>query len=109
MNLNQLRSERKEWLTWKNIAPLRQILKTLPQLDTICTFGDTVTIQADCDTKIKNKVHEAALALRPWRKGPFQVLDTFIDSEWNSALKYNLLEPYFDLKDKRVADIGCNN
>lgn len=109
MNLNQLRSERKKWLTWKNIAPLRQMLQALPQIETTYTLGDTVTIKAECDTKTKELVHETALALRPWRKGPFQVLDTFIDSEWNSALKYNLLEPYFDLKDKKVADIGCNN
>ncbi len=47
--------------------------------------------------------------LKPWRKGPFQIFDTFIDSEWNSSIKYNLLKPYFNLKDKKVADIGCNN
>ncbi|WP_442764892.1 tRNA 5-methoxyuridine(34)/uridine 5-oxyacetic acid(34) synthase CmoB, partial [Sulfurospirillum cavolei] len=35
--------------------------------------------------------------------------DTFIDTEWQSFIKYNLLEPHFDLSDKIVGDIGCNN
>ncbi len=47
--------------------------------------------------------------MKPWRKGPFQINDLFIDSEWQSQIKYNLLEPHFDLKDKIVGDIGCNN
>jgi tRNA (mo5U34)-methyltransferase len=47
--------------------------------------------------------------LRPWRKGPFSVVDTFIDSEWQSFIKYSLLEPHFEITDKIVADIGCNN
>ena len=45
----------------------------------------------------------------PWRKGPFRVFDTYIDSEWRSNIKYNLLRKHFDLKNKKVADIGCNN
>jgi len=45
----------------------------------------------------------------PWRKGPFEIGTTFIDSEWQSHIKYNLLRPHFNLKNKRVADIGCNN
>jgi len=47
--------------------------------------------------------------MKPWRKGPFELFDTFIDSEWRSFIKYNLLEKHFDLKDKIVADVGCNN
>ena len=47
--------------------------------------------------------------MMPWRKGPFKLFDTFIDAEWQSNIKYNLLRKHFNLKDKRVADIGCNN
>jgi tRNA (mo5U34)-methyltransferase len=45
----------------------------------------------------------------PWRKGPFQISQTFIDSEWQSFIKYDLLEPHFQLEGKVVGDIGCNN
>lgn len=51
-----------------------------------------------------------ALELKPWRKGPFQINDMFIDSEWRSDKKYNILKNHINIiKDKIVADIGCNN
>ena len=51
-----------------------------------------------------------ALALKPWRKGPFQIGSIFIDSEWQSQIKYELLRPHIDIiRGKDVADIGCNN
>ncbi len=49
-------------------------------------------------------------SLKPWRKGPFQIGDVKVDSEWNSSLKWKRLEPYFpELRDKRILDIGCNS
>ena len=48
-------------------------------------------------------------ALIPWRKGPFNLCGLELDSEWQSNLKYNLLRKHFNLKDKVVADVGCNN
>jgi tRNA (mo5U34)-methyltransferase len=45
----------------------------------------------------------------PWRKGPFRLGELLIDSEWRSQIKYNLLAPHFDLRNKVVGDIGCNN
>ncbi|NLC27358.1 MAG: tRNA 5-methoxyuridine(34)/uridine 5-oxyacetic acid(34) synthase CmoB, partial [Campylobacteraceae bacterium] len=58
---------------------------------------------------VQKLIYDTALSMRPWRKGPFSICDTFIDSEWQSFLKYNLLLPHFNLKDKIVGDIGCNN
>ena len=52
---------------------------------------------------------ETAKKLIPWRKGPFKIFGLEIDSEWQSNIKYNLIRPHFNLKDKVVADIGCNN
>jgi len=106
MNLAQLREERKKWMTWKNIAPLREAVDDLEEIETEITFGDVVKLSAAFD---EDKISQTAKLLMPWRKGPFQIGDTFIDSEWQSQMKYNLLRPYFDLKDKKVADIGCNN
>ncbi|MCK4974817.1 MAG: tRNA 5-methoxyuridine(34)/uridine 5-oxyacetic acid(34) synthase CmoB, partial [Sulfurimonas sp.] len=54
-------------------------------------------------------IREVAKLMMPWRKGPFKLFDTYIDAEWKSNIKYNLLRKHFSLKDKRVADIGCNN
>jgi tRNA (mo5U34)-methyltransferase len=106
MDIQKIKEERKKWLTWKNIAPLREALQELKKGEYTVTLGDTIEIKGDIDDA---KVYEVAKKLMPWRKGPFKIGETFIDSEWRSYLKYNLLRPHFDLKDKRVADIGCNN
>ncbi|SMC09829.1 tRNA 5-methoxyuridine(34)/uridine 5-oxyacetic acid(34) synthase CmoB [Nitratiruptor tergarcus] len=109
MDIETIKQERQKWLQWKNIAPLREMLKKLPQVEVDVKLGDVITIEGDVDEKTKELIKEIALAMRPWRKGPFKILGTFIDSEWRSFIKYNLLEPYFNLQGKDVADIGCNN
>jgi tRNA (mo5U34)-methyltransferase len=106
MDIQTIKEDRKKWLTWKNIAPLREALEQLPQVEAKITLGDVVKIDATLDEK---QIHTTAKMLMPWRKGPFQVGETFIDSEWKSNIKYNLIRKHFDLKDKKVADIGCNN
>ena len=111
MNLDTIRQERLTWLQWKDIKPMREALNALPKIENI-TFSleDIVTLNAlhvnDLD---KETIKQCALALKPWRKGPFEVFGTFIDTEWQSFIKYNLLEPYFNLEGKVVGDIGCNN
>ena len=108
MNLQLIREERQKWMMWKNIAPLREAIEKLPQLDAKLEFGDTVllTCKDAVDTKL---IEETARMMMPWRKGPFDLFGLFIDTEWKSNIKYNLLRPHFNLKDKKVADIGCNN
>ena len=111
MDLNSLRDERKKWLTWKNIAPCQEAIKALRTYEDVeVKLGDRVEVQIkDLSSQDAQQIKETALLLKPWRKGPFQINDLFIDSEWQSQIKYNLLEPHFDLKDKIVGDIGCNN
>ncbi len=104
-SLNELRSQRAKWMEWKNIAPLREMIDNLPSLEAKVEFSDTIDIR----TSIIHDFTKEAKALMPWRKGPFKIDELFIDSEWQSFLKYNLLKPYFNLKDKVVADVGCNN
>lgn len=57
-----------------------------------------------------DKITELAKKLKPWRKGPFKINDLFIDSEWRSDIKYNILRIHLEcIKGLDVADIGCNN
>ncbi|OIP53197.1 MAG: tRNA 5-methoxyuridine(34)/uridine 5-oxyacetic acid(34) synthase CmoB [Helicobacteraceae bacterium CG2_30_36_10] len=107
MDLQTIKEERQKWMKWKNIAPLREALDTLACGTWHVQLGDVVKIGGEgIDAK---SVKEVAKLMMPWRKGPFEVFGTYIDSEWKSNIKYNLLRPHFNLKDKRVADIGCNN
>ena len=111
MNLDTIRAERQKWLTWKNIQPYQNAIKALPDHSTVeIILGDRVELQIkNLSNEEAEQIKQTALLMKPWRKGPFQFNELFIDSEWQSQIKYNLLEPYFDLKDKIVGDIGCNN
>ena len=111
IDLKKIRVDRLKWYEWKDIKILRSGLDKLPSPKDII-FQNSNTIKISSET-LKNddiqEIKDLAWALRPWRKGPFDVFGTFIDSEWKSYIKYNLLESHFDLENKCVADIGCNN
>ncbi len=109
--LQRTKEEKEKALYYKNILPLREKLKNLPIVDKCdIELGNIVKIDSSQITdNEKILIKTFAKELKPWRKGPFEIFGTFIDSEWQSQIKYNLLEPYFNLKDKVVADIGCNN
>lgn len=110
MNIQAIRQEREKWMAWKNIAPLQEAIKKLPDVDVSLHCGDTITLTCKALEKIDmQQLEYTARLMMPWRKGPFDLFGLFIDTEWKSNIKYNLLRPYFDLKDKKVADIGCNN
>ena len=111
MNIEAIIKERQSWLRWKNIAPIREALRQLPDIgDVEVSLGDCVTLRSDRVTQeLAGAVERVARMMMPWRKGPFDLFGTFIDSEWRSYKKFNLLKPYLDLEGKRVADVGCNN
>ena len=111
MDLEQVRQERKKWLTWKNIAPLQDAIRSLPDLKVSkIRLGDVVEVDfEDISRKQEEQILETARLMKPWRKGPFRISQTFIDSEWQSFIKYRIIEPQFDLAGKVVGDIGCNN
>ena len=114
MNLEEIRKERQKWFNWKNIKPIYEALKKLKATSPKVTdykLTDTIEIELDksYESKYADSIEEIAKLMLPWRKGPFKIGSLFIDTEWQSFIKYNLLEPYFNLKDKVVADVGCNN
>ncbi len=76
-----------------------------------CT-GDTVVIghQDEIDSYLRQQICDTLKVFMPWRKGPFSVFGNEIDAEWRSERKWQRVMPELpDLKDKMVADIGCNN
>ncbi len=114
MNIDKIREERQQWFEWKNIKPMREALQNIRKIDTQnldIKLEDWVTI-GDINS-LSSKDHDiletSLKALIPWRKGPFSLAGIDIDSEWQSNKKYNLLRPHFNLEDKIVADVGCNN
>ncbi|BBO90874.1 tRNA 5-methoxyuridine(34)/uridine 5-oxyacetic acid(34) synthase CmoB [Desulfosarcina ovata] len=63
----------------------------------------------DLDDSQSSRLHEALTGLKPWRKGPFDVFGIPVDSEWNSAIKWNRLAAHLPSQSgKRVLDIGAS-
>ncbi|MDX1480077.1 MAG: tRNA 5-methoxyuridine(34)/uridine 5-oxyacetic acid(34) synthase CmoB [Woeseiaceae bacterium] len=52
----------------------------------------------------------ALLALKPWRKGPFEIDRITVDSEWRSDLKWSRVATAVSPLDGRsILDVGCGN
>ncbi|MEM7004193.1 MAG: tRNA 5-methoxyuridine(34)/uridine 5-oxyacetic acid(34) synthase CmoB [Pseudomonadota bacterium] len=47
--------------------------------------------------------------LHPWRKGPFQIGDIYIDTEWRSDWKWQRLAPHIRCQQAQVLDVGSGN
>ena len=114
MNLEILQNKKSECRTWKNVEPWYLQLQESCKIEKdnlAIDYGDWFSVGSNDDLTQEEYevIVKTAKSLIPWRKGPFKVFGLEIDSEWQSNIKYNLIRPYFNLKDKVVADIGCNN
>ncbi|MDO4674842.1 tRNA 5-methoxyuridine(34)/uridine 5-oxyacetic acid(34) synthase CmoB [Campylobacter sp.] len=88
--------------------PLLSKINLLRKLQ--CSLKLTQSVEISSDGSMGDLIEELALALKPWRKGPFKIDALFIDSEWQSFIKFDLLRPFMDaLGGKIIADVGCNN
>lgn len=88
-------------------------LASLPKVKpTYIDVKDSVTIgkPADISPQEQEAIEQSLRALIPWRKGPFQVFDTFIDTEWRSDWKWDRLLPGISpLENRTVLDVGCGS
>ena len=76
------------------------------KLDKAAVTATADNIGKDFQEKLKN----ALMQLKPWRKGPFNLCGVEIDSEWRSDLKWDRVAPHISpLKERKILDIGCGN
>ncbi len=69
----------------------------------VCACGTLPPVQQET-------LRSAARMLMPWRKGPYQLFDLFIDTEWRSDAKWERLLPHLpELTGKRLLDVGCGS
>jgi tRNA (mo5U34)-methyltransferase len=111
-----IRQKRQEWAEQEKKGFLRyrmpcERLASFRANHIDCT-GDTVIIGAgdEIPDHERNIIREDLHAFMPWRKGPFSIFGIDVDAEWRSERKWQRVLPVLpDLKDKIIADIGCNN
>ena len=101
--------QKQKELNGRAYKPLLERISKIPKYAREFALGDAINIRANLGSKERDEAFRLAMDLRSWRKGPFGIDDIFIDSEWKSFVKYNLLEPHLNLEGKTVGDIGCNN
>lgn len=90
--------------------PLYQKIQNLYHQISNSTIEINDSFDIFCDEKFNEEIKNIALELKPWRKGPFKINDLFIDTEWRSFIKFNILKEHMHcIENKIVADIGCNN
>lgn len=91
----------------------RDALAQLPEIDA-CEFDlSQAAIFATCpgfNAEHKQQCHDAFKQLMPWRKGPYNIAGTYIDTEWRSDYKWQRVLPHIQsLRDRLVLDVGCGN
>ncbi|ECO7145864.1 tRNA 5-methoxyuridine(34)/uridine 5-oxyacetic acid(34) synthase CmoB [Campylobacter jejuni] len=90
--------------------PLYAKIQELKALNLACNFSLDDSVNLSTNSQAKDEILAIAKELKPWRKGPFKIDDLFIDTEWQSFIKFNILKPFMnEISQKCVADIGCNN
>ena len=85
----------------------QKILSELPEISTSkCDFNtDKLLIgdSADCTSIQKEDLETSLQQLHPWRKGPYQLFDIHIDTEWHSDWKWQRIQPHISpLKNRSV-------
>lgn len=90
--------------------PLYAKIQELKALNLACNFSLDDSVNLSTNSQAKDEILAIVKELKPWRKGPFKIDNLFIDTEWQSFIKFNILKPFMgEISQKCVADIGCNN
>ncbi len=109
--VDQLRHDSSSWLVHHgDYARWSKALASLPLVEDIEVKLDcaAVTVSGQCNQH--DELFDALKTLSPWRKGPFQISDVLIDTEWRSDFKWARVLPHLQpLQGKRILDIGCGN
>ena len=88
-------------------------LNTMPNIQTNkLEFKNAVRIgdKADITEHTLNQLESSLRKLIPWRKGPYNIYDIHLNTEWRSDWKWERVLPHISpLKNKLVLDVGCGN
>lgn len=106
----------KKWQKEALHGDYHQWQKTLKNLPTATPshidLKNSVTIGQpnDLDLGQQKRLNKLLQNFMPWRKGPYQLFNIDLNTEWRSDWKWErLLTHISPLKNKNVLDVGCGN
>jgi len=70
----------------------------------------TVAPPASWSQADEDQMREGLMGMHPWRKGPFEIGNVYVDTEWRSDWKWQRVLPGISpLAGRKVLDIGCGS
>ncbi|MDH3982509.1 MAG: DUF1698 domain-containing protein, partial [Kiritimatiellaceae bacterium] len=88
-----------EWEQVLAELPNEGVASTITLRNGICVDGENV-----------QGLEDLLMQLHPWRKGPYQIHDIHINTEWRSDWKWDRVVPHIQpLEGRTILDVGCGN
>ena len=92
----------------------QSVIESMPELATTHRLLDANVIEIgrsdDLTKEEMMKLESQLKALHPWRKGPYNLFNIHIDTEWRSDWKWDRLKNHISpLNHRLVVDVGCGN
>lgn len=112
----QLPKQITQGLCTQRFGDLEGWFKALRALPEVCPSSmdflheARIGVPEDLNLEERQQVSESLKSLIPWRKGPYSVFGTQIDTEWRSDWKWERLRNHIaPLAGKTILDVGCGN
>ena len=109
--VDQMSLQEADWLVHHgDYARWSAALSQLPSIANPGAIFDKSAVTVDGTCENTEQLYLALKGLSPWRKGPFQLAEVTIDTEWRSDFKWDRVLPHLaSLKNRKILDIGCGN
>lgn len=85
---------------WHNLPTFEEV---------VLEASDEFALRGPISRQQSDTLRKLLLQFKPWRKGPFNVFDIHIDTEWRSDWKWDRIRNHVELRERDVLDIGCGN
>lgn len=93
-----------------NLGRWLETFSKLPEVTPSIVDLNRGCIQIGSANEAPEELEDLLRTFMPWRKGPYELFGTYIDTEWRSDWKWERLEQRIQpLKHRLVLDVGCGN